>query len=52
MWAYFFRIYDNGLREIEWFLQERGQFHLNKFSKIPTNMFLVYKSLLPISFYR
>lgn len=25
MWSFFFRLYDNGLRGIEWFLQEKGQ---------------------------
>ncbi|WNS41554.1 hypothetical protein LOS79_21335 [Paenibacillus sp. MMS20-IR301] len=25
MWSYFFQVYDNGLRGIEWFLAERGQ---------------------------
>ncbi|WP_438496821.1 YecA family protein [Paenibacillus sp. IHBB 3054] len=25
MWAYFFRVYDNGLRGIDWFVKERGQ---------------------------
>ncbi|QUL55681.1 SEC-C domain-containing protein [Paenibacillus tritici] len=24
MWSYFFRVYDNGLRGIEWFMEERG----------------------------
>lgn len=24
MWAYFFRVYDNGLRGIDWFMEERG----------------------------
>ncbi|KWX75793.1 hypothetical protein AMQ83_36215 [Paenibacillus riograndensis] len=25
MWSYFFRVYDNGLRGIDWFVKERGQ---------------------------
>ncbi len=25
MWAYFFHKYDNGMRGIEWFLEERGK---------------------------
>lgn len=25
MWSYFFRVYDNGLRGIDWFVEERGQ---------------------------
>lgn len=25
MWAFFFRVYDNGMRGIDWFLEERGK---------------------------
>lgn len=30
MWAYFFRVYDNGLRGIDWFMEERGQRYSGK----------------------